>query len=112
MVPGMRNLTDLRFADDVILVAQSECDVAKMLQHLAAKAAQSGLKIQFGKTKVLTWSALSHPHTSVRVSGEDVAILDEGASERYLGRKLTFQACQEVELASRIAAGWGGVYRA
>jgi len=29
-----RNLTDLRFADDVILVAQSKADVAKMLHHL------------------------------------------------------------------------------
>ena len=50
----IRNLTNLRFADDVILVAQSRSDIAKMLHHLQASAAKFGLKILLGKTKVMT----------------------------------------------------------
>ena len=104
--PCSCNLTNLRFADDVILVAQSRSDIAKMLHHLQKSAAKFGLKIHFGKTKVMTWNSLAHSRPSVSVGGESVTILDEAASERYLGRKLAFQSCQEVEIANRLAAGW------
>ena len=77
-----------------------------MLHHLQASAAKFGLKIHFGKTKVMTWKSLAHSRPSVSVGGESVTILDERASEKYLGRKLAFQSCQEVEIANRLAAGW------
>ena len=51
-------LTNLRFADDVILVAQQRADVRKMLQDLKETSSKYGLKIHLGKTKVMTWNAL------------------------------------------------------
>ena len=106
IAPGIRNLTELRFADDVILVAQSKSDVTKMLQDLATFSAKYGLKLHFGKTKIMTWNALSQTDVSVSVEGQCVTILDEATAERYLGRKLAFRNCQATEIANRIAAGW------
>ena len=47
---------------------------------------------------------LSRQSASVDIDGNCVAILDESAAERYLGRKLAFNASQETELANRIAS--------
>ena len=90
----------------MILVSQSKQDVIKMLRHLAEAAAKYGLKLHFGKTKILTWNHLAHPATSVDIDGQTVAILDESCSERYLGRKLVFNSSQDVEIDNRIACGW------
>ena len=78
----MRNLTDLRFADDVVLVAQQRTDIVKMLRQLATTSAKFGLRINFLKTKVLTWGALSGNHERVDVHGQHVDILREEESER------------------------------
>jgi len=102
----VRNLTDLRFADDVILVSQLRSDIGKMLRDLSAASAKFGLEINFQKTKVMTWSSLAGGHDSVDVFGQSVAILDEEDAERYLGRKLSFGGCHETEISNRIAAGW------
>jgi len=97
-----RNLTDLRFADDVILVAQSKADVAKMLHHLHVCSAKFGLKINRSKTKVLTWNFESSGCREISLAGDRVAVLDQCDSEKYLGRKLAFESCMEVEIANRL----------
>ena len=101
-----RNLTDLRFADDVIMVAQRRGDIAKMLRDLSACALKFGLKINYSKTRVLTWNALAGAGRSIRVGDESVSILDEMDSEKYLGRKLSFENCHDTELSNRIRAAW------
>ena len=104
-------LTNLRFADDVIIVAQSRVDVQKMLADLAAVSAKFGLKMNFSKTRVLTWDVLAGAHTSVAVGSDEVPILKEHVAEKYLGRKLAFADCQETELQNRIAAGWAAFHK-
>ena len=47
-------LTNFRFADDVLLVASSRADVRKMITDLRREALTFGLKMHFGKTKILT----------------------------------------------------------
>ena len=42
-------MTNLRFAGDVMLVAQSKMDVAKMISHLEDTASKYGLKINYDK---------------------------------------------------------------
>jgi hypothetical protein len=51
---GGKRLTNLRFADDVILVASSKKQITTMLEDLATAAAEVGLQIHMGKTKVLS----------------------------------------------------------
>eukprot|EP00959_Pyramimonas_sp_CCMP1952_P125753 2629694-Pyramimonas_sp.AAC.1 len=50
-------LTNLRFADDVLLFAQSKRDAAKILDHLRTHTARYGLRLHLGKTEILTNSA-------------------------------------------------------
>ena len=51
-------LTNLRFADDVILVATSRSDVSKMIADLSSEAGKYGLSLHMGKTKILTNSCI------------------------------------------------------
>lgn len=44
-------LTNLRFADDLLLLAQSMSDVGKMLNHLQAEMRKYGLKLNADKTQ-------------------------------------------------------------
>ena len=108
---GARNLTNLRFADDVVLFAQKRADIQKMVGHLRDAASKYGLEINFDKTKVLTWDDEASPHPSVQVGENEVDVLAERDSERYLGRKLSLDSPHEVELANRIAAGWGAFHK-
>jgi hypothetical protein len=107
---GCRNLTDLRFADDVVLFAQQRADIEKMLQHLSVYAAEFGLEINFDKTKILTWDSLVKGRQIVRVGEHNVTILTEMQSEKYLGRKLTLHMTHETELDNRLAAGWAAFH--
>jgi len=109
--PDREDLTNLRFADDVILVAQQKSDIQKMLQDLSTISAQYGLKMHFGKTKVMTWSCLSGSCSSVSVDEKEVQILAENCAERYLGRKLCFEDSQLIELRNRISAGWAAFHK-
>ena len=80
-----RFLTNLRFADDVLLVAQSKSDLVKMLTHFSKQASYYGLKLNYDKTKVLTWNHLSQGHSSIIVGDQAVEILAEDKAEKYLG---------------------------
>ena len=50
---GGKRLTNLRFADDVLLIAQSAGKLESMLEDMAGGAAEVGLQVHFGKKQVL-----------------------------------------------------------
>jgi len=99
-------LSNLRFADDCVLVAQSKTDAKKMLERFIIISEEYGLSVHADKTKLVTWDRLSKGICSISVQERIFAILSETDSEKYLGRKLSFSNCHDVELRSRIAAGW------
>ena len=105
-----RYLTNLRFADDVVLVARSKADITKMLAQFGEASKRYGLKLHFGKTKLLTWDALADGCESVSIGGVPVVIQAETAAEKYLGRKLCFGNSCEVELNNRIASAWAAFH--
>ena len=102
---------ELRFADDIISFASQRGDIAKMLCHLSECCAKFGLEINFDKTKVMTWSSLAGRSASVTVGRQDVKIICELGSEKYLGRKITLLNPHEVELSSRLSAGWAAFHK-
>ena len=65
-------LTNCRFADDVLLMAQSKADIAKMIQHLQDAASKYGLKINFSKTKVLPLLSTSTVPESLRIGDDEI----------------------------------------
>jgi len=96
-------LTNVRFADDLLLVARCRADAKKMLCALQRVAATYGLKVHMGKTKMLALRGCADEF--VQVGHDRVAILNENESGRYLGRKLSLGDFHGTELRNRIAAG-------
>ena len=107
---GGRRLTNLRFADDILLIGATRAQVRHMLEDLSARAGKDGLKLHMGKTKILSnvfdrRGVLAQSH--VQVGAGRVEVLPFDGSVSYLGRKLCFQGFHDVEIQSRIAKGWG-----
>ena len=92
-------LTNLRFADDVLLFGNSRADIGKMITELSREAKKYGLKIHMGKTKIMTNAASRKP---LCCDGNSVEVLDPAASERYLGRQLAIEDYHSTELTNRI----------
>jgi hypothetical protein len=84
-------MSNLRFADDVLLFSQNKQDAAKMLGHLQTAAARYGLRINFDKTKVLT-NVQSVAGGFMFDGGSQVEIIPPGGSEKYLGRVINLQS--------------------
>ena len=103
-------LTNLRFADDILLVATSKRDIARMIGDVDREASKFGLKMHAGKTKVLT-NDTTYRLSSVSCAGKDVQILQEGESEKYLGRKLSIDEYHNTELENRLASGWAAFFK-
>ena len=103
-------LMDLRFADDVILVAACKRDMAKMIVDLQSEAQRYGLKIHMGKTVVLTNKADKRP-ASVDCCGCSIRVAKAEEAEKYLGRKLSINQCHETEVDNRISSGWGAFFK-
>ena len=63
-----RNINNLRYADDTILVAQSEEELKSLLMKVKDESEKVGLKLNIQKTKIMA----SGPITSWQIDGETV----------------------------------------
>ena len=98
-------LTNLRFADDFVLVAVNKSGVSKMLADLKKEAAKYGLVAHMGKTKILTSASLNLP-ACINIEGADVDIVPPATYEKYLGRHLYMGSYHESELSNRMNGAW------
>ena len=103
-------LSNLRFADDVILVASSKSDTMKMLTDLKSAAAKFGLLINWSKTKIMTTDASSRK-SALKCGEHIVEVLQNGDSEKYLGRKLSLDNFHSCEVSHRLACGWAAFFK-
>ena len=63
-----RNIDNLRYADDAILVAESEEELKSLLMKVKKESGKVGLKLNIQKTKIM----VSGPITSWQIDGETV----------------------------------------
>ena len=63
-----RNINNLRYADDIILISQSEEELKTLLMKVKKESEKVGLKLNIQKTKVMA----SGPITSWQIDGETV----------------------------------------
>ena len=63
-----RNINNLRYADDTILMAESEEELNSLLMKVKEESEKVGLKLNIQNTKVMT----SGPTTSWQIDGETV----------------------------------------
>ena len=62
-----RNINNLRYADDTILMAESKEELRSFLMKVKEESEKVGLKLNIQKTKIMAWS-----HHSWQIDGETV----------------------------------------
>ena len=77
-----RNINNLRYADDTILMAESEEELKSLLMSVKEKSEKAGLKLNIQKMKIMA----SSPITSCQIDGETVETVTDFIS---LGSKIT-----------------------
>ena len=102
-------LTNLRFADDILLIARSRNHLSQMLRDLNSSVSHFGLKLHPEKTKVLTnavkQTGRGRDH-SMTAGDLTVEILPLEATVKYLGRHITFDKPMQSEIAHRVRCAW------
>ena len=63
-----RNINNLRYADDIILMAETEEELKNLLMKVKEESDKVGLKLNIQKTKIMA----SGPITSWQIDGETV----------------------------------------
>ena len=77
-----RNINNLRYADDIILMAESEEELKSLLMRVKEESEKAGLKLNIEKPKTMA----STPITSMQIEGEKVAAVTDFI---FLGSKIT-----------------------
>ena len=77
-----RNVKELRYADDITLMAESEEELKSLLMKVKEESETVGLKFYIQKTKIMA----SGPITSWRINGETVETVRDFI---FLGSKIT-----------------------
>ena len=76
-----RNINNLRYADNYILVAESEEELKSLLMKVKEESEKVGLKLNIQKTKIMASGSI----TSWQISGETVKTVTEFI---FLGSKI------------------------
>ena len=77
-----RNINNLRYADDTILMAEREEELKSLLMKVKEESEKAGLKLKIHKTKIMA----SGPTTSWQIGGETVEMVTDFI---FLGSKIT-----------------------
>ena len=81
---GMHTLSDLRFADDILLFAKTFEETKFLLDELVTCLAEVGLHLNVGKTKILTTQSQSPSEVPLR-HGQVIEVFDRGSTHKWLG---------------------------
>ena len=93
-----RNINDLRYADDITLVAESEEELQSLLMKVKEESEKVGLKLNIQKIKIMA----SGPITSWEIDGETV----ETVSDFMIwGSKITADGDCSHEIKRRLLLG-------
>ena len=99
-------LTNLRFADDVLLFATFKEQLQRMLCEFKRCTEKVGLRIHPEKTKILSNQSNLSSDTKKELEIEDmkIEILTRNESVKYLGQKISFHHQETTEIKNRIRA--------
>ena len=102
-------LTNLRFADDVLLFARTLPQLTTMLTHLRDLAKTYGLELHPDKTYILSnlhRRRGSQATPKVDIGGQYVNVLHHKECAKYLGRKFTLDDYHTTEIDNQISTTW------
>lgn len=94
-----KKLNHLRFADDIVLISESEADLQQMISELNSESLVAGLKMNIKKTKIMACEP-----TNITINNDPVEQITEYI---YLGHTITLgKQNQTAEITRRIRQGW------
>ena len=97
-------MNNLSFADDIILFAEKEEDLSKLLNDLNKERRKDGTKMNRKKTKIMCNEiARKRKRKGIIVDGEQLEEVDE---YKYLGRLLTPGNEMAKEIDERVTSAW------
>ena len=98
---GGVNINNIRFADDTVLIAESEKSLQKLLDAVQKECENFEMQINVQKTEVMVFSKKKQPpKIKVSLNGE---ILKQVNQFKYLGSIMTSDAKSTVDIKCRIA---------
>ena len=93
-----RNINNLRYADDITLMAESEEELKSLLMKVKEESEKVGLKLNIQKTKIMA----SGPITSWKIDGETVETVSDFI---FLDSKITADGDCSHEIKRRVLLG-------
>ena len=93
-----RNINNLRYADDITFMAESEEELKSLLMKVKEESEKVGLKLNIRKTKVMA----SGPITSWQIDGETVETVSDFI---FWGSKITADGDRSHEIKRRLLLG-------
>ena len=93
-----RNINNLRYADDITLMAENEDELKSLLMKAKVESEKVGLKLNIQKTKIMA----SGPTTSWEIDGETVETVSDFI---FLGSKITADGDCSPEIKRRLLLG-------
>jgi len=100
---GGRCITNLRYADNIVLIASTEEELQDLVNRLREAATELGMKINGKKTEVIKVCDDPKPIT-VTVAGYT---LSETKSFKYLGARFNSEASCDEKIKSKIKSRLG-----
>ncbi|KAG1714077.1 putative phosphoenolpyruvate synthase [Nymphon striatum] len=94
-------LTNLRFADDVVLFSESPQELQLMVEELRTASSKVGLEINLSKTKVMF-----NRNIEIQPIMTGNVALDQVDRYIYLGQLISIHRDWEPEVRRRVALGW------
>ena len=93
-----RNINNLRYPNDITLMAESEEEIKSLLMKVKEESAKVGLKLNIQETKIIT----SSPITSWQRDGETMEMVRDFI---LLGSKITADSDCSHEIKRRLLLG-------
>ena len=90
-----RNINNLRYADDITLMSESEEELKSLLMKVKEESKKAGLKLNIQKTKIMTFGLT----TSWQIEGEKLEAVTEFI---FLGSKITADSDCSHEIKRRL----------
>ena len=94
-----RNISNLRYADDTTLMAESEEELKSLLMKVKEESEKAGLKLNIQKMKITA----SVPITSWQIDGKTVETLTDFI---FLGSKFTADGDCSHDIKKHLLLGW------
>ena len=95
---SLRNIDNLRYADDTTLIAESEEELKSLLMKVKQESEKVGLKLNIQKTKIMA----SGPITSWQIDGEIMVTMRDFM---FWGSKITADGDCSYEIKRRLLLG-------